>query len=726
MKNTPRAVLVLLFLALTLNCAAHPPSDSNLVKPKRPRIGLALDSGGALGLAHVGVILWMEEHRIPVDHIAGTSMGGLVGGAYATGMSAPDLKTMISKIDWDNTVFNGNAKYEDLPLRMKKDQKAFPTMVRLGVNHGLRMPNGLNSGQNVDRLIASFALPYSEVSDFKDLPISFRCVATDLNSGELHVFDRGVLSDALRATMSIPAVFEPVRIDDHLFVDGTLLDPLPTDIARDMGSDVVIAVFLESYVPGKTPESPFGALFRSLEAVTLNAERKNMKGADLLLTVPLTDLDNLQYSKWEVIIARGYAEAEKNSAVLLKYSLSEPEWNEYLLAREARRKKTSRIAYVKMNGETRESKLRQPLDADGLDREVAQVAAEGKYGRIRPQLTTGLDGSLAVDLKATKKDYGPAVVEPILMLDGSDYNNVRFSAGGRFFIPDVGLTRSEIRTDVLLGSTFRFASEYYLPIAGSRHWFTSTHAGAENAPMDFYTSRGKTAEYRRIATDGGFDLGYAFNSFSEMRVGYQLGWTKYSNQTGPEMIPSSFNGRESHANLRFLLDKTDDPLVPTRGFAIESLFAYYDRRPGSRDSFPSLQLKLQTYQPVSRKGSLYLVGTAGSTFGFDDVGFPLYSLGSPTTLAAYGSNEILTNQYWLVQTGYTHKLFSMPPLSGKSVYLVSGFELAKPFYTNGVSRLPMDFKTGVLAQTLIGPIELGASIGDAGHRKFYFQLGRVF
>jgi NTE family protein len=722
-----RVALVLLVLALTLNCVAQPHADENaVVKPKRPRVGLALDSGGALGLAHVGVILWMEEHHIPVDYIAGTSMGGLVGGAYATGMSATEVKTMVSRIDWDNTVFSSRAKYEDLPLRLKNDQKEFPAMVEFGVNHGLRMPNGLNSGQNVDRLIASFAIPYSDVHNFDDLPIPFRCIATDLNSGQLHVFNSGVFSDALRATMSIPAVFEPVRIDGQLFVDGTLLDPLPTDVAREMGSDVVIAVFLESYVPGRTPGSPFGALFRSLEAVTLNAERKNMNGADLLLTVPLTDLDNLQYQRWELIIARGYAEAEKNSAALLKYALSEPEWNEYLLVREVRRKKVSGIQYVRMNGDARESKVRRSLDAEGLDREVAEVAAEGKYARIRPRLTTGPDGSLAVDLQATKKEYGPTVIEPILILDGSDYNNVRFSAGGRFFIPDVGLTGSEIRTDVLLGSTFRFASEYYLPIAGSKHWFTSIHAGTENTPMDFYTSHGKTAEYRRIFTDSGFDLVYAFNRFSELRVGYQLGWSKYSNQMGPAMISSSLDGRESRANLRFLLDKTDDPLVPTRGFAVESLFAYYNRKPGSCNSIPSLQLKLQGYQPVNEKGSLYLVATGGSTFGFTDVGFPLYSLGSTTTLAAYGSNEILTNQYWLVQTGYSHKLFGMPPLSGKNVYLVSGFEFAKPFYTTGISRLPMDFKTGILAQTLLGPIQIGASVGDTGLRKFYFQFGRVF
>jgi NTE family protein len=248
---------------------------------KRPRIALVLDAGGALGLAHVGVIQWMEEHHIPVDYVAGTSMGGLVGGAYATGMNSTELKKLVGSIDWANTVFSGEPAYRDLTFRLKEDQRAYPSTVELGLNHGLRMPSGLNSGVNVDRVIASFALPYSSVRNFDQLPIPFRCVATDLNSGQMHVFKDGVLGEALRATMSIPAAFEPVRIENRLFVDGTLLDPLPTDVARQMGADVVVAVYLESYVKDKTPQSPFGALIRSLEAITLNNEQRGMAGADL-------------------------------------------------------------------------------------------------------------------------------------------------------------------------------------------------------------------------------------------------------------------------------------------------------------------------------------------------------------------------------------------------------------------------------------------------------------
>jgi NTE family protein len=175
-----------------------------------------------------------------------------------------------------------------------------------------------------------------------------------------------------------------------------------------------------------------------------------------------------------------------------------------------------------------------------------------------------------------------------------------------------------------------------------------------------------------------------------------------------------------------VLDTLDDPVLPRKGIGFETLFAYYGRRPGSGEAFPSLQLKAQRFQPVGKSDSLYVIGSVASTFGYRDVGFPLFMLGSTTRLAAYGPNEILTNQYWLAQAGYMHRLMAMPPIIGKSVYLTSGFELAKPYYATNVTKLPMDVRVSVLAQTLLGPLQFGTSFGDSGHRKFFFQFGRVF
>ena len=727
--------IFLVLLLLSIDSQAQGPSNAEPANAviKRPRIGLVLDSGGALGLAHVGVIQWMEEHRVPVHYVAGTSMGGLIGGAYATGMSSSDLRKLVGSIDWTNTVFNGEPQYRDLTFRQKENQRDYPNAMELGLNHGVRMPNGLNSGINVDRVIIGFSLPYSNAQSFDDLPIPFRCVATDLNSGELHIFRNGVLGDALRATMSIPGIFEPVRIDNGLYVDGTLLDPLPSDVARDMGADFVIAVFLESYVKDKAPQSPFGALFRSLEAVTLNNEQRGIRQANLVIRVPLLDYNNLQYDKWETLVDLGYREAEKNSASLLKYALTESEWKEYVAQRESRRKPMPAPGKIQFNGDTAVAESRGLTDLQGetvsasrVDAKVQQIAGERLWERIEPALGTDADGNAVLNFRANAKEHGPVLVRPLVLLDGSDYNNVRFSLGARIIVPDMVMRGSETRADFMVGSAYKFASEYLMPVMGSMHWFTATRAGIENAPQDFYSRHGKIAEYRRIETVGGFDVGYTFNRANELRAGLQVGWLKYSNETGTSLVPDSFRGTQRTVRLRYTLDHLDDPTVPTRGMGLDSLFLYYDRRAGSAESIPSLELKIQGYRPINEKGSIYAIGSAGSTFGFQDTGFPLFALGSPTRFAAYGANEILTNQYWLAQAGYIHKLSALPPMSGKNLYLISCLEVGKAFYTGTVSSLPMDVRVAIIAQTLLGPVQVGTAFGDTGHRKFYFQIGRVF
>src|SRR6185312_13453271 len=209
----------------------------------RPKLGLVLEGGGALGLAHIGVIQWMEEHRIPVSYVAGTSMGGLVGGVYATGRSASEVREVVQSIDWD-AVLRGQTPYSDLTFRRKEDARDYPSTLEFGLHKGLHLPEGFNSGQQVSLILDRIALPYSELSSFNELPIPFACVATDLQSGKPYVFRSGSLALALRSTMSLPGLFTPVRSDNHIFADGGLLQNIPIDVAKEMGADVVLGVHL--------------------------------------------------------------------------------------------------------------------------------------------------------------------------------------------------------------------------------------------------------------------------------------------------------------------------------------------------------------------------------------------------------------------------------------------------------------------------------------------------
>src|SRR5271169_1728122 len=221
---------------------------------KRPTLGLALQGGGALGLAHVGVITWMEEHHIPVDYVTGTSMGGLVGGVYATGHNAVELRQVVNSINWDQFMA-GQTPYSDKSFLRKEDARDYPNSLEFGLRKGLQFPEGFNSGQQVSLILDKVALPYSEIKSFNDLPTPFACVASDLVSGKAKVFRSGSLALALRSTMSLPGIFSPVREGDAIYADGGLLENLPVDVAKEMGADLTVAIRL-----AEAPTTPDASL----------------------------------------------------------------------------------------------------------------------------------------------------------------------------------------------------------------------------------------------------------------------------------------------------------------------------------------------------------------------------------------------------------------------------------------------------------------------------------
>ena len=308
-------------------------------KTDRPKLGLVLEGGGALGLAHIGVITWMEEHRIPVSYVAGTSMGGLVGGIYATGRSPAEVRELINGIDWDQ-VLSGVTPFRDLSFRRKQDARDFPGQLEFGLRGGLRFPSGFNTGQEVNLVLDSVALPYSEIASFNDLPIPFACVSTDLISGKPHVFRDGSLALAMRSTMSLPGIFTPVRSGKHLYADGFLLDNLPIDVGKEMGADIVLGVHLETAPMDPNADlSSFGVLGQSISVMSeVNVVRFDGAGRHTCRRFRCRNIPSLDYNKADAIIKLGYEAAASKASVLSAFSVSEAEWEEYLANRNARRR----------------------------------------------------------------------------------------------------------------------------------------------------------------------------------------------------------------------------------------------------------------------------------------------------------------------------------------------------------------------------------------------------
>jgi NTE family protein len=745
MKSLPvcllRPLLCLLLSSLSLMAQepappSVPPDQSVKAVPHRATIGLVLEGGGALGLAHVGVLRWLEEHRIPVDYVAGTSMGGLVGGLYSTGMSGEDVYQFVQTIDW-NGVLRNETPYRARAFRRKEDRRDYPNDLEFGLKHGVNFPSGFNSGHQVGLILDRIALPYSELASFDELPTPFRCVATDLVTGKATVFDRGSLAQALRATMSLPAIFSPVRGDGQIYVDGGLLENLPVDVVRAMGADVVIAVHLETApLNPKVGMSAFGVLERSISVVVAANELASMQRADVLVWAHTAAFTATDYQAGDKIIALGESGAEERRQVLSRFALDESEWKQFVARREQRRRPIPVPQFVQVTGTAPEiaqgiaksfqENVGKPVDFSRLDWDLTNVTGLGRFERAGFQMERR-DGQQGLLIRADEKDYAPPTVNPLFIIDGSDYKNTRFEIGARITLMDLGGFGSELRTDLIAGSVYGIGSEYYHPMNLLSHFFVAPRVFARAEPFDVYLESTRIATYREHNYGGGFDFGFAISRFSELRFGYQTGYESLKREIGQPELPN-FSGREGFSRIRHVIDHTDDPIIPRTGYRAESNFSFYDSNPGATEHFPAAEIRSGVFQRLSRPSSIFLLASGGSTFGREETGIPVFSLGGPTRLGAYGVNELLSNQYFLFQPGYIHRVTSLPPLLGKNVYLITEYEIGKAYgqLAEADSRLPMDGNLAVLFQTLIGPVLVGGAVGDRGHHKFYFQLGRFF
>jgi NTE family protein len=739
-------VVCLLALLFSNPCAAQeqptpaqetkPVPESKLPSKTRPTIGVALEGGGALGEAHVGVLKWFEEHHIPIDYLAGTSMGGLVGGLYATGKTSEQLVTILKTADW-NLLLGGDSPYSDLSFRRKEDARDIPNSITIGLKNGAALPPGLNSGHQVNLLIDRETLPYSTINSFDDLPIPFRCVSTELISGNPYVFRNGSISEAMRATMSIPGVFAPVRRGNQIFVDGGLVDNLPTDVVRKMGADIVIAVHLQiSPASAKEIQSAFSILGRSVELVIADTEIRGMAGADLIVRTDVEKFTTMDYEKTNELVEAGYQAAQEKAALLKPYELDDQAWAEYIRQKDSRiRTKIGTPEFVKVEGVEGESLINiekflsplvgKPLDVPSLEQLLTRLAGVGRYDSLTYDLVrdNGQDGLLVI---VREKSYAPPTLRPAFQIDGTQPDNVTFTFGSRLTLMDVAGYRSEWRTDVEVGETYGIHSELYRPFEPLGKWFFIPIVNASRGTFFIYKGDNPRADYRLDNALGEFDLGYGFSRFSELRVGYGIGYTQATLRLGTPDF-SSYSGRIGALHVRYVMDHTNEAVIPTRGYYLQSNFYYYDTFPNATEAFPLMQATAQYFQPVFNRDSIFAIANGGTTFGYKSTGVPQFFLGGVGRLTAYGLNELLGNQYYLGRAGYLRKIFTLPTFVGKQVYAIGYGEIGKmwgdPFPT---PHLSADVAAGVLAETALGPILIGGAVGDTGHDKWFFQLGRVF
>lgn len=731
--NKNQVWLCLIFLLVTFF------SDAQEAKP-RPKIGLVLSGGGARGFAHIGVLQWFEEHHIPVDYVAGTSMGGLIGGMYAIGMTPDEIKQISYNIDWID-LFRPVPAYNTLDFRRKEDRRAYPNGIELGLKGGLRLPPGLNSGHQLGLLFSRVTLPYSNIQSFDELPIPFRCIATDMVEAKQVVLSKGSLALALQATMSIPGVFAPVEIDGEVLAsDGGLLNNIPTDIMKNLNVDEIIAVDIGTPLGGRESMGSLGTILgQTIGVVTIENVRRNKQLADILITPDLKQFETMDFPRVRQITDLGYAGAEKMKSQLMQFSLGEEEWQAYLKERQSRIKKdVPNPQFIQVKGASEaaakkiEFKLKnfvdQPLDPLALNKELTEIWGRGRYLGLSYQMvdSNGQEGLL---IRAREKNYAPPFLNVGLELNNTSTDELDVNLRGRVTFMDIGSQGSEIRLDGSLGSETSIGGEYFYRVRES-NFFLAPRVFTQKTKLSLFLDEEQIAQYSIREYAGALDIGYEFGTTDQIRLGYQGGHISADRTIGDPVLPE-VSGARSLSYINWHHDSVDNAVIPTRGFLINTELRYVIDSPilegGLNDSsLPQFLFRGAAFIPAGPKNTLFAIGEGDTSFNNHPTATEQFTIGGLFRVSGLSKAEFRGRNALIFGGGYLRKIADMPPLLGEKISAGVWYEAGSAYEELDDARFFHSVSVGLFIETVLGPIFTGASIASEGRNNFYFAIGRFF
>jgi NTE family protein len=727
---------LLLLSALAGAQTQEQPKAQESPKPpaRRLKIGVALSGGSALGLAHIGVLKWFEDNRIPIDYIAGTSMGSLVGGLYATGHSPDEIRTFVSKIDW-GAVLAPSVPFRQLGYRRKEDSREYPSTIELGYKKkGIRLPSGLNSGHGVGLVLSRFTAPYGNLASFDELSTPFRCVATDLNSGSEVDFDKGALFDALRSSMSLPGLFAPVHLGGKLLVDGALLNNIPVDQVKKMGADIVIAVAFVLPPPESKNVSLLGIAGRSLSVMIAANELRSIAMADLVLTPELKGLNGTDYAKYDEFSIRGYDASAKKVNMMERFALSPADYHAYLDNRRAKRRTdVIKPDVIEVEGELAPRRKEalvaaiappagEPINVERLEAELTKVTGMGRFDSVNYSFIRR-GGKERLLIKVNEKDYGPPFFRLSMLLDASRQEGFRFGIGGRFTFLDIGGPASEWRTDLSIGQINRLSTEYYYRLKGGK-WFIAPRLYFLEDTLPLYVAGERTSDFLTRQTGGAVDAGYAFGRFQEFRAGYTVSHNRIAITKGANAF-DPLTGRYSDFHFRWAYEGQDSALVPRNGIRITTSAALVVDHPGVDKKFVTAESTFSYARPFNAKYSL-LTHLGGGYSPMETALSSQFWIGGVGRMDALGRGQLIGNNYYHSSARVLRSLSSDSLAIFGRFYLFTGAEVGKAWYESISPKPRFSGSLGLMGETAVGVVYFGAGIGDHGDRRLFFRLGRVF
>jgi len=709
----------------------------------RPAVGVAFGGGSARGIAHVGVIRWFEEHRIPIDVAAGTSMGGLIGGSFATGMDAAELDSMLGNINWDEMFGSSDFKFKN--IRRKNDNRAYPARLEFGIKKGIVPPTSLNDGEQVELLLGRIAGPYYDVDNFDDLPTPFRAVAVDLVTATQVVINRGSLPQAMRATMSLPLIFPPVEMDGRVLVDGGAMNNVPANVVKAMGADKVVAVNVGELGDSEgVSYTLLGLAGATLDAMMRASTKSSINAADLIINVPLKAYGSLDWRRSRELIEEGYKAAEAMRDQLLPLAVSEADYAAWKEARQTRRRTQLPVpSFVSTEGFAKDDSRRLdtllarhvgvPLDVETLQSDLAELSGLDRYETITWRIVPNQAGDRGLLIRGRQKPYAPPFLMLGFNLENTTSSDFRITLTGRYLAFDLAGSGSELRLDGTLGSDPGAAFELYKPLFGTA-FFVAPYASIAKSSLDFVQDDAVVARYGQTMSRAGLNVGVNLGRESDLRVGAYLGRLDADVTVGDPGLPA-LEGKETVAEAMWRYDSQDSPVIPSRGTLTRVHMHYIFDGPEIDPPLPTHRSSVELFQinatgnrfwSLDDKSRVFVVGGFGTSFDNSPLPIDQFPLGAAFRLGAYSPGDIRGDHYYVATGGYFRQFGRLPDFMGGPVYAGGWLENGDAFNDWADATWRTNASFGVVMDTLFGPVIVAGSAGFDGRWRTYFGVGRLF
>jgi NTE family protein len=735
---------------------------TNQTQPNnRPKVGLVLSGGGARGAAHIGVLEILEEMQVPIDCIAGTSYGAIVGGLYASGVPVEDMKTSIEKIEWD-IILSNTVPRKNQTFRRKQDNASFLIPYQIGIEDGkLKQPPGLVDNANLSSVIRGLLNDKKGNIDFDDLPIPFRAVAANFANGDQVILKKGNLADAIIASMSVPALFPVYTIDGMQLVDGGVANNLPVSVAKDTCADIVIVSNLS--VPPENEADKYGSFTGVVSQLVSILTYRNTKeqlslinpdNGDILIKPDLKNYGFIEFKRSTAIIEEGRKTAAKHKPQFAALSISDTQWQQYLeKLRPYQNFDDLVISEIKIanNSPLSNNILLNilniapgtPFDNEKLEKGLSELYGLGYFDTVKYSIDKQENGEDILNIDAVSKDWA----RDSLLFGVSFDDNLNGETHSRISVRHTRLGINDLggewRNELVFGSDQRLLTQWFQPLDNKLDYFIETTLQGSRIGLPLRDDDGTPIlEVGLNSLQASFLAGKNFGNWGALSLGASYGLIDLEVRSGPlELLEAAIPDLEGateairggafddlNALIQFEIDTLDNLVFPKSGL---SLLARYQIDIGLPNAFEAGSLDIQMFGAKSWGPNTLVSGARFGTNLSDNSDFQnSFLLGGFRSLSGYSRNELSGPHVTLAGLTYFRRIAeSSNPLFNWPVYIGSSIEAGNIW--NDLDDFRVDDLTlaGSLflgVESPLGPIFLGGGYNSDDRASLFLLIGNAF